>query len=46
MKQPVAPQPIRACVHRLTAVSVDLISMLIASDIDPGLDAVTYMQGN
>jgi hypothetical protein len=46
MKQPVAPQSMRACVHRLTAVSVDLISTLMASDINLGLDAITYVWGN
>jgi hypothetical protein len=46
MKQLVAPQSIRACVHRLTAVSVNSISTSIASDSDPGLDAITYVQGN
>jgi hypothetical protein len=46
MKQPVAPQSMRAYVHRLTAVSVDSISTSMASDIDPGLDAITYMRGN
>jgi hypothetical protein len=46
MKQPVAPQLMRACVHHMTAVSVDLISMSMASDINPGLDTITYLQGN
>jgi hypothetical protein len=46
MKQPVVPQSMRACVHHLTAMSVDLISMSITSDINPGLDAITYVWGN
>jgi hypothetical protein len=39
MKQPVALQSMRACVHRLTALSVDLISMSTTRDIGPGLTA-------
>jgi hypothetical protein len=46
MKQPVAPQSMRACVHRLTAVSVDLISTSTTRDISPGLAATTYLTGN
>jgi hypothetical protein len=46
MKHPVAPQSIRACIHHLTAVSVDSISTSMASDIDPGLAATTYLLGN
>jgi hypothetical protein len=37
IKQPVALQSMRACVHHLTTVSVDLISMSTARDIGPGL---------
>jgi hypothetical protein len=46
MKQPVAPQSMRACVHRLIAMSVDLISMSTRRDIGPGLAATTYLTGN
>jgi hypothetical protein len=35
-----------ACVHHLTAMSVDSISTSMASDINPGLDAITYVWGN
>jgi hypothetical protein len=46
MKQLVAPQLIRACVHSLTAMFVNSISTSMASDIDLGLDAITYVWGN
>jgi hypothetical protein len=36
----------RACVHRLTAVSVDSISTSTARDMGPGLAATTYLTGN
>jgi hypothetical protein len=36
----------RACVHCLTAVSVDLISTFTARDISTGLAATTYLMGN
>jgi hypothetical protein len=35
--------PLQCC---LTAVFVDSISTSMASDIDPGLDAITYVWGN
>jgi hypothetical protein len=37
---------IRAYVHCLTAVSINLIFTSKASDIDLGLDAIIYMWGN
>jgi hypothetical protein len=46
MKQPVAPQSMRACVHCLTVVSVDSISTSTVRDIGPGLAATTYLTGN
>jgi hypothetical protein len=46
MKQPIAPQSIRACVHCLIVVSVDSISMSTRRDISPGLAATTYLMGN
>jgi hypothetical protein len=46
MKQPLAPQSMRACVHCLTAVSVDSISISTVRDIGPGLAAMTYLMGN
>jgi hypothetical protein len=36
----------RACVHRLTAVSIDSISMSTARDMGLGLAATTYLTGN
>jgi hypothetical protein len=33
-------------VHCLTAMSVDLISTSMASNINPGLDTITYVWGN
>jgi hypothetical protein len=46
MKHPVAPQSMRACVHHLTAVSVDSIPMSMASDIDPGLAPTMNLLGS
>jgi hypothetical protein len=46
MKQPVAPQSMRACVHHLTTVSVNSISMSTTRDIGLGLAATTYLTGN
>jgi hypothetical protein len=46
MKQPVALQSMRLCVHHLTAVSIDSISTSIMRDIGPGLAATTYLMGN
>jgi hypothetical protein len=46
MKQLVALQSMRACVHHLTAVSVDLISTSTVRDISPGLAATMYLMGN
>jgi hypothetical protein len=46
IKQPVAPQSMRACVHHLTAVSVDSISTSTVRDMGPGLAATTYLTGN
>jgi hypothetical protein len=43
MKQPVALQSMRACMHRLTTVSIDLISTSTARDIGPGLTATMYL---
>jgi hypothetical protein len=36
----------RACVHHLTAVSVDSISTSTARDMGPGLAVTTYLTGN
>jgi uncharacterized membrane protein YoaK (UPF0700 family) len=46
IKQPVALQSMRACVHHLTAVFVDSISTSTARDMGPGLAATTYLTGN
>jgi hypothetical protein len=46
MKQPVALQSMRACVHHLTMVSVNSISTSTARDIGPGLAATMYLTGN
>jgi hypothetical protein len=46
IKQPIAPQSMRACVHHLTAVSVDSISISTARDMGPALAATTYLMGN
>jgi hypothetical protein len=46
MKQPVAPQSMRACVHCLTAVSVDSISTSTTRDIGSGLAVTMYLTGN
>jgi hypothetical protein len=46
MKQPVALQSMRACVHHLTVVSIDSISTSTARDIGPGLAATIYLMGN
>jgi hypothetical protein len=45
MKHPVVLQSMRAWVYHLTAISVNLISTLMASDINPGLAATTYLPG-
>jgi hypothetical protein len=42
----VVPQSMRACVHRLIAVSVDSISTSTMRDIGPGLADTTYLMGN
>jgi hypothetical protein len=46
IKHLVTLQSMRAWVHRLTAVSINSISMSMVSDIDPGLAATTYLPGN
>jgi hypothetical protein len=46
IKHPIAPQSMRACVHHLTAISIDSISTSMARDIDTGLAATTYFLGN
>jgi hypothetical protein len=46
IKHPVAPQSMRACMHRLTAMSVNIISTSTARDMGPGLAATTYLTGN
>jgi hypothetical protein len=46
MKQPVAPQSMRACVHHLTTVSIDSISTSTARDIGPRLATTMYLMGN
>jgi hypothetical protein len=46
MKQPVAPQSMRACVHHLTTVSINSISTSTVGGIGPGLAATTYLMGN
>jgi hypothetical protein len=46
MKQPVAPQSMRAFVYHLTTVSIDLISTSTVRDIGPGLTATMYLMGN
>jgi hypothetical protein len=46
IKQPVALQSMRACIHHLTAVSIDSISTSTVRDIGLGLAATTYLMGN
>jgi hypothetical protein len=46
IKHPVALQSMRACVHRLTAMSVNSISTSTARDMGPGLAAATYLTSN
>jgi hypothetical protein len=46
IKQPVALQLMRACMHRLTAMSIDSISTSTVRDVGPGLAATTYLTGN
>jgi hypothetical protein len=46
IKQPIALQSMRACVHHLTTMCVDSISTSTARDMGPGLAATTYLTSN